>query len=173
MSLSGDALDAALEKVSYIFPSSSTQDTLTQQQQGFKFAAKGIGRNRVDSQARPPEFARNVVKEAHRAVNYQEFSVHGIDEPVLRHRYETKVVDVQTMNRVLNELQQHDKLPAEELEKLRGLADKALQLHKVKDDSAAEKLFHEVMLRFNDGMKSNLFSSFERFLQPILFILIL
>jgi hypothetical protein len=148
MSISDEALDAALEKVSYMFPSStnSYQDTVTQSQ-GPKFASKFNGRTRVDSQARPPEFVKSFKKDANRGnngVNYHEFSMHGVHEAVLRERFESKVVDEPTMNRVLSEFQLHDKLSKEELSKLHDLTHQANQLRKDHDDSAAENIFEQV-----------------------------
>ena len=150
MSISDEALDAALEKVSYMFPSHTNthQDTLAQSQ-GPKFPAKGNGRTRVDSQARPPEFARNIKRDINRGdnrVDYHEFSLHGVHEPVLRQRFESKVIDPSTMSRVLAEFQLHDKLSMEDLNKLRDLTDEAHKLHKDNDDSAAEHIFEQVAI---------------------------
>ncbi len=149
MSISDEALDAALEKVSYMFPSHTNthQDTFGQSQ-GPKFPAKGNGRTRVDSQARPPEFARNIKRDMNRGdnrVDYHEFSLHGVHEPVLRQRFESKAIDPATMNRVLSEFQLHDKLSKEDLNKLRDLTDEAHKLHKDNDNSAAEHIFEQVM----------------------------
>jgi hypothetical protein len=147
MSISDEALDAALEKVSYMFPTNTnTQQDTIGQSQGPKFATKG-GRTRVDSQARPPEFARNIKRDTNRGdnrVDYHEFSLHGVHEPVLRQRFESKAIDPATMNRVMAQFQLHDKLSKEDLTKLRELADQGQKLHKDNDNSAAEHIFEQV-----------------------------
>jgi hypothetical protein len=148
MSISDEALDAALEKVSYMFPSNvnTSQDTFAQPQ-GPKFATKGNGRTRVDSQARPPEFLRNIKKDTNRGdnrVDYHEFSLHGVHETVLRQRFESKAIDPATMSRVMAQFQLHDKLSKEDLTKLRDLTDQGQKLHKDNDNSAAEHIFEQV-----------------------------
>ena len=89
-------------------------------------------------------------------MNYHEFSLHGVHEAVLRERFESKVVDAPTMNRVLSEFQLHDKLTQEELSKLHALTDQAHQLRKDRDDSAAENLFEKVIV-FAFGIRSALY----------------
>jgi hypothetical protein len=149
MSLTREELDAALEKVSYMFPSgpNTNQGNITQSQ-GVKYVPKINGRTRVDSSARPPEFMRNasIRRDLNRQdrVNYHEFSLHGVHEPVLRQRLESKAIDVSTLNRVLSEFELHDKLSQQDLSKLHTLTDQAHQLHKDNDTGAAERLFEQV-----------------------------
>ena len=146
MELSKDELNAALEKVSVMFPSASPDDQIgTMESQTRKNVPK-YGRARVDSAARPPEFSRNIKPPAARTpVNYHEFSVHGVHEPVLRQRLESKAIDVATLNRVQIEFQTHDKLSAQELSQLSLLAEQAHQLHKDHDVNGAEKLYEQVV----------------------------
>ena len=152
MELSKDELNAALEKVSYMFPSAAPaggpqtpEDQVGSIDSQARKAAPKYGRARVDSAARPPEFLRNIKPPFARSpVNYHEFSVHGVHEPVLRQRLESKAIDVATLNRVQIEFQTHDKLSAQELSQLSLLAEQAHQLHKDHDVNGAEKLYEQV-----------------------------
>jgi hypothetical protein len=148
MELSKDELNAALEKVSVMFPSAAAapaEDQIGSMDSQIRKNAPKSGRARVDSSARPPEFSRNIRTPAARSpVNYHEFSVHGVHEPVLRARLESKVIDVATVNRVQIEFQTHDKLSPQELSQLSALADQAHQLHKDHDINGAEKLYEQV-----------------------------
>ena len=154
MELSKDELNAALEKVSYMFPSpagGTADDPVGGNDAQARKNAPKYGRARVDSQARPPEFVRNIRPQApaRLPVNYHEFSVHGVHEPVLRQRLESKAIDVATLNRVQIEFQTHDKLSAQELSHLSLLAEQAHQLHKDHDVNGAEKLYEQVPEIFN------------------------
>jgi hypothetical protein len=145
MELSKDELNAALEKVSVMFPSATPDDQVGAMESQARKNVPKHGRARVDSAARPPEFLRNVKTPAVRTpVNYHEFSVHGVHEPVLRQRLESKAIDVATLNRVQIEFQTHDKLSAQELSQLSLLAEQAHQLHKDHDINGAEKIYEQV-----------------------------
>mmetsp|Transcript_22019 Transcript_22019/g.60317 ORF Transcript_22019/g.60317 Transcript_22019/m.60317 type:complete len:374 (-) Transcript_22019:117-1238(-) len=153
MELSKDELNAALEKVGAMFgstappPPQPAEDTIGAMPMPSKKPAPKSGRARVDSAARPPEFMKNIKKESapKQAVNFHDFSVHGIHEPVLRQRLESKAIDVATLNRVQIEFQTHDKLSAEELTRLSGLAEQAHQLHRDHDIAGAEKLYEQIL----------------------------
>lgn len=148
MPLTSDEINAALEKVSVIFPSAPASTALEGKASGADQDARRnvprSGRARVDSTARPPEFARNIKEPQPKTpVNYHEFSVHGVHEPVLRQRLESKAIDVETLNRVQIEFKTHDKLSQEELSKLSVLAEQAHQLHRERDINGAEKLYEQ------------------------------
>jgi hypothetical protein len=146
MELSKDELNAALEKVSVMFPSAAVpEDQFGSMDSQFRKNAPKSGRARVDSAARPPEFSRNIRAPAARSpVNYHEFSVHGVHEPVLRARLESKAIDEATLSRVQIQFQTHDKLSQQELSQLSVLAEQAHQLHKDHDIAGAEKLYEQV-----------------------------
>ena len=148
MSISNEALDEALERVSYMFPSTVS----TFQASSAKFQLQRVstlnrdGRNRVDSQARPAEFLRNIKKDREdlERINIHEFGLHGVHEPVLRQRMESKAIDPKVLDRVLGEFQLHAKLSEQDLSMVHDMADQAYQLRKDNDDVQAEKLFEEV-----------------------------
>eukprot|EP00287_Rhodomonas_sp_CCMP768_P012055 CAMPEP_0196723128 /NCGR_PEP_ID=MMETSP1091-20130531/5291_1 /TAXON_ID=302021 /ORGANISM="Rhodomonas sp., Strain CCMP768" /LENGTH=405 /DNA_ID=CAMNT_0042064959 /DNA_START=84 /DNA_END=1301 /DNA_ORIENTATION=- len=103
------------------------------------------GRTRVDSSARPPEFAHRPDKNKKADVDYRNFSVHGISEPLLRQRLESKVVSQDTVDRVKSDFAPHDHLSSEELASLEEMVKAAHKLHVNKDDKGAEAIYQQVL----------------------------
>eukprot|EP00961_Rhodomonas_salina_P079663 1070476-Rhodomonas_salina.2 len=106
------------------------------------------GRTRVDSSARPPEFYRPDNKNKKKAddpVDYRNFSVHGISEPLLRQRLESKAVSQDTVDRVKSDFAPHDHLSTEQIATLEEKVKAAHKLHVTKDDKGAEVIYQEVL----------------------------
>ena len=143
--ISNEALDAALQRVNYMFPSTVSSFQLNPKSSFQRTASAPNGRNRVDSQARPPEFIYRLNRADGKKINCREFIVHGVQEPILRQRIATNTIDESIMDRVLQEFQLHDKLSDEDLSKLHDLAEQAYRLHKNHDDINAEHLFEEAI----------------------------
>eukprot|EP00960_Hanusia_phi_P070387 767299-Hanusia_phi.AAC.4 len=108
------------------------------------------GRMRVDSAARPPEFlnfARDKAKKKDKGKEHdlRRLIAHGINEPTLRKRIESKAVDQATVDRVKSDFEPHDKLTEEELANLDALVEKAHAMHTSRDDKGAERIYSQVL----------------------------
>ena len=142
--ITDEALDAALQRVSYMFP--STVGTFqTNTAASFQRTPSATnGRNRVDSQARPQEFVQHLRNRDDRnKFKFRDFGFYGVKEPILRQRVESKAIDENVLNRAVEDFRRHDKLSVEDLSKLHDLADQAFKLHKDHDDVNAEHIFEE------------------------------
>mmetsp|Transcript_32039 Transcript_32039/g.102064 ORF Transcript_32039/g.102064 Transcript_32039/m.102064 type:complete len:383 (-) Transcript_32039:1796-2944(-) len=108
------------------------------------------GRTRVDSSARPPEFI-NLAREKAKhkkgkdSNDLRRLIAHGINEPTLRKRIESKAVDQATVDRVRSDFEPHDKLTEEELANLDALVEKAHAMHTSRDDKGAERIYSQVL----------------------------
>mmetsp|Transcript_10247 Transcript_10247/g.26538 ORF Transcript_10247/g.26538 Transcript_10247/m.26538 type:complete len:423 (-) Transcript_10247:32-1300(-) len=109
------------------------------------------GRARVDSQARPAEFfkpTKGFVPQKFSGksqTDWASMSVHGINEPALRQRLESKCIGQDAVDKVTEEFKVHDKLTKDDHEKLHNMVQQAHVLHSNHDDKAAEELYSQVL----------------------------
>jgi len=109
------------------------------------------GRARVDSQARPAEFfkpSKNFIPQpflGKSATDWAAVSVHGINEPALRQRLESKCIGQDAVDKVTEEFAVHDKLTADDHEKLHNMVQQAHLLHTNHDDKGAEEIYEKVL----------------------------
>mmetsp|Transcript_20403 Transcript_20403/g.51050 ORF Transcript_20403/g.51050 Transcript_20403/m.51050 type:complete len:426 (+) Transcript_20403:22-1299(+) len=116
-------------------------------------AARGErrGRARVDSQARPAEFFKpnkSFIPQkflGKSQTDWASMSVHGINEPALRQRLESKCIGQDAVDKVTEEFKVHDKLTADDHEKLHAMVQQAHTLHSNHDDKGAEEIYEKVL----------------------------
>mmetsp|Transcript_33986 Transcript_33986/g.70158 ORF Transcript_33986/g.70158 Transcript_33986/m.70158 type:complete len:390 (-) Transcript_33986:155-1324(-) len=140
----------ALQNVSTLFGGSETPHSPFSPSASYRAPIRSNrggqrGRARVDSSARPEEFKVPDRRDKKDAIDYRNFSVHGISEPVLRQRLESRAVAQETVDRVKSDFAPHDSLTTEQLQSLEERVRKAHQLHMNKDDKGAEAIYQQVL----------------------------
>jgi hypothetical protein len=166
MPLAEEEVQAALDKITQLFPSAPAGkddevkaaldniDKMFPSKPGVPMggnisAANGVarGRMRVDSSARPAEFykpGKSAKPQAPKQTDWTSYSSHGINEPALRQRLESKAIDQAAVDRIQLDFCIHDKLSPEDMTKLKELVQQAHRLHSNHDDSGAEAIYSQV-----------------------------
>jgi hypothetical protein len=168
MPLAEEEVQAALDKITQMFPSAPASgkkdeevkaaldniDKMFPSKPGALGGANpsvanavARGRMRVDSSARPAEFykpGKSVGKlQGPKQTDWTSYSSHGINEPALRQRLESKAIDQAAVDRIQLDFCIHDKLSPEDMTKLHELVQQAHRLHSNHDDSGAEAIYSQ------------------------------
>jgi len=157
--LSEEEVNLALQNVSQLFASNESPTAARNSANSHHpmDSITKIRRNRVDSSARPPDFYKPkkgkgslamggvAVGGKKKPIDFDDLRNHGIKCPELRERLQSKAIDYQAVDKVLEEFSKHDKLSVEQFETLAEMVEKAHQLHRENNLLEAEKLYTEVL----------------------------